>query len=278
MRYPLVTMVVTALLLIANGSTRAQSTENLVQASLLANVSTIKTGEPFVAGVLLKIKPGWHIYWQNPGDSGLPTRVRWTLPEGFTASDLRFPVPRHIDQPGGLVIYGYTDEVMLMATITPSQSATPATSASISAKVDWLCCSEDCVPGKATVNLQLMQGDAAVPDNTPLFEQWQHRLPTITSASPSPLVLSNPAPQTLIRSDQQGTDPKSIIPGAVDGLIVTTGAPLPSASGSNIPVFAKVLKGESVTATSVPILITWPDPAGTGRLGEQINVPIVSGH
>jgi hypothetical protein len=256
---------------------------DLVQASLLADVSTVAPGQPFAVGVLLKIKPGWHVYWSNPGDAGIPTRVQWILPPGYTASELRFPVPQHIDQPGGLVIYGYTGEVLLTSTITPPPQGTAQEAAAqsaaipITAKVNWLCCDENCVLGKATLSLDLMAGGKSVPANTRLFEQWQSRLPTIAPAPAPPLVLSDPTPHTRVRSLRQITDPKAIIPGAVDGLILMVGEPKLSKFGTIIPISAQVLKGQTVAAKSVPILLTWADPEGKARLGEQINVPIESG-
>jgi DsbC/DsbD-like thiol-disulfide interchange protein len=258
----------------------APSTGTLVQPWVVANVSVIRPGQPFAVGVLLKIKPGWHVYWTNPGDAGLPTRVKWILPEGYTASPLRFPVPRHIDQPGGIAIYGYTDQVLLTSTITPPAHSTESdsTAVNIGAKVDWLCCSEDCVPGKATLNLQLMTGAQSQPANTQLFELWQTRLPAAAPTPAAPLVLSDSPPHTQIMSTRKITDPKAIIPGAVDGLILTVGAPQSTARGTMIPLSAQVLKGQTITAKSVPVLLTWADPDGSARLGEEITVPIVSGH
>jgi DsbC/DsbD-like thiol-disulfide interchange protein len=278
MRNLIVTMIVTCLLLGATTAATAQSPADLVHPSLLANVSTIKPREPFTAGVLLKIKPNWHVYWSNPGDSGLPTRVQWILPSGYTASDLRFPVPQRLEQPGGIVCFGYTDEVLLTSTITPPFQTSPSELAPISAKVTWLCCSENCIPGKATLNLQLMTADKSTPDNTQLFEQWQNRLSIHAPAPAAPLVLSDPSPHTQVLTTRKITDPKAIIPGAVDGLILSVGTPQPTDTGTTIPVSAQVLKGQTVTANSVPILLTWADPDGTARLGEEITVPIVSGH
>jgi DsbC/DsbD-like thiol-disulfide interchange protein len=285
MRKSAVTMIVTiAFLMLGLESAWAQDASSqvsppLVQASLLSNVSVVKPGEPFTVGVLLKIKPGWHVYWINPGDAGLPTRVHWTLPAGYTASELRFPVPQHIDQPGGIVIYGYTDQVMLTSTIMPptQSNSSESTAIPISANVDWLCCSEACVPGKAKLNLQLMTGEKSVPDNKDVFEQWQDRLPIIAAAQAPPLVLSDSSPRTQIVTTRKIADAKAIIPGAADGLILTVGAPQATALGTTIPVTAQVLKGQTVTAKSVPILLTWADSDGGARLGEQITVPIVSG-
>jgi DsbC/DsbD-like thiol-disulfide interchange protein len=269
--------VFTVLLTLLLGGSAAEAQTDLVHASLLANVSAIKPGEPFTVGVLLTLKPGWHVYWSNPGDAGLPTRVQWMLPSGYTASELQFPVPEHIEQPGGIVIYGYEKEVMLSAVVTPPAVAF-SSAADITAKVNWLCCSEECVPGKTTVSLQLPTAKKAVADNAALFEQWQCRLPAHAQATAAPLVLSDPTPHTHILTARKVTDPKSIIPGTVDGLILTVGAPQSTAAGTTIPISAQILKGQSVTANSVPILLTWADTDTKARLGEEIRVPIVSGH
>src|SRR5438067_6037154 len=99
--------IVTFSLALAVRATMAAPPKELVTATLLADVDSVKAGKPFTLGVLLKIKPGWHVYWKNPGDSGLPTRVTWKLPEGFTADELRFPIPTRFDQPGDIIGYGY---------------------------------------------------------------------------------------------------------------------------------------------------------------------------
>src|SRR5687768_7216726 len=75
-----------------SGSVRAGTPpKDLVKAELVTEVASVKPGEPFSAGVLLKMKPHWHVYWKNPGDSGMATGVQWRLPEGFVAGPLAFP-------------------------------------------------------------------------------------------------------------------------------------------------------------------------------------------
>src|SRR6476660_4787986 len=101
------------LLLIIGSAARplvaAESKEGLVAATLLCDRASIEAGKPFDVGVLLKIKPGWHVYWKNPGDSGIATSVDFKLPEGFSAGEAQFPVPQRIEAPGGIVNYGYTN-------------------------------------------------------------------------------------------------------------------------------------------------------------------------
>src|SRR5438477_12860531 len=95
---------------------RAQALpKDLVKAELLADVASVKAGEPFTLGVLLTIKPGWHVYWKNPGDSGIATKVVWTMPNGYSIGAVNFPLPTRIEVEGKIVNIGYEDQVMLTA-------------------------------------------------------------------------------------------------------------------------------------------------------------------
>src|SRR5437763_480693 len=73
-------------------------------------------------GLRLRMAPGWHTYWKNPGDSGLPTRSHWTLPEGWKAGEMQLPYPHHLPI-GPLMNYGYEDEVVLLVEVTPKAGA-----------------------------------------------------------------------------------------------------------------------------------------------------------
>ena len=153
------------------------------KAELVADVASVSAGKPFTVGVRLTMEPHWHTYWLNPGDSGQPISVKWNLPEGFTASNLRFPVPMRFVQPGDIVGYGYEDEVMLLATITPPAKLPDSGGGAgvpLSANVRWLVCKDVCIPGKATVSLDLpiaAAGVEATPANESLFSEWASRTP-----------------------------------------------------------------------------------------------------
>src|ERR1044072_7760419 len=72
-----------------------------VRAELLSDVSAVKPGEPFWVGLRQTMRPKWHTYWKNPGESGLPTEIAWTLPAGVMADPIVWPGPRQIDVGGG---------------------------------------------------------------------------------------------------------------------------------------------------------------------------------
>jgi DsbC/DsbD-like thiol-disulfide interchange protein len=65
----------------------------LVEAKLLADTTAVVPGQPFTAGLLLKMAPGWHTYWQFPGDAGIPTEIKWNLPPGWKSGPIQWPVP-----------------------------------------------------------------------------------------------------------------------------------------------------------------------------------------
>jgi thiol:disulfide interchange protein DsbD len=124
------------------------------KANLLAEVTAVRPGEPFWVGLHVALDSGWHTYWKNPGDSGMPAAIEWNLPEGYQAGDIRWPWPVRIEFPP-LVSYGYFDEVMLLVEITPPTDLAPGDTVRLSGRADWLVCMEDCFPAEAPLRLDL---------------------------------------------------------------------------------------------------------------------------
>jgi thiol:disulfide interchange protein DsbD len=116
-----------------------------VDPRLVVSTAHVEAGKPFQIGVLFHIQRGWHVYWHNPGDAGLPTSIRWTLPGGFTTGPLRWPVPQRFEQPGGVVGW-IQDAVLLSATVTPP-STLAEKAASVRADTGWLACEKLCLRG-----------------------------------------------------------------------------------------------------------------------------------
>lgn len=154
--------------------------QTLVIASLVPDTTAIQPGRPFQVGLRLKMAPHWHTYWRYAGDAGLPTRIDWTLPEGFTAGPIQWPAPEQLVDPGDIVTYGYSEEVVLLTTITPPDSL-DATDVTIGAVAKWLVCEEICVPGQAddlSVTLPVGQGERASDD---LLEKFREQLPDVSA-------------------------------------------------------------------------------------------------
>jgi thiol:disulfide interchange protein DsbD len=132
-----------------------------VEAELIPDKVAAQPGKPLLVGLKLRMEPHWHTYWKNPGDSGLPTKIQWTLPEGWKAGEIQWPYPQKLPI-GPLMNYGYEDEVVLLTELTPPASAPPGT-ANIKAKADWLVCKDICIPEKGELDLALpvAAGEAA---------------------------------------------------------------------------------------------------------------------
>src|SRR4051794_19044952 len=67
-----------------------------VEAELVADSASAQPGHPLTVGLKLRMEPQWHTYWKNPGDSGLATQIRWTLPPGWQASEIQWPYPQKL--------------------------------------------------------------------------------------------------------------------------------------------------------------------------------------
>lgn len=167
MRTALILILVTAL----------AAADGQVTASLHLDHSAVAPGGNAMAILRLRPAPGWHIYWRNPGDSGLPTAVEWQLPPGVNVGDLRWPIPQRFAD-SGLVSFGYETELLLSATVTVAADA-PAGATTIGAEVSWLACLQSCIPGDAELGAALVIADAPVidPEGTALATRADAGLP-----------------------------------------------------------------------------------------------------
>jgi len=110
-----------------------------VEAELVSERTAFIPGQPMTVALRLKMADGWHTYWQNPGDSGLPTTLAWALPAGVAAGPILWPAP-HALPAGPLVNYGYEGEVLLLTEIKVAQDARPGDTLTLGAKAEWLVC------------------------------------------------------------------------------------------------------------------------------------------
>jgi thiol:disulfide interchange protein len=128
-----------------------------VTAKLVSEFGTAVPGTMLWADLHLDIAPGWHTYWRNPGDSGLPTEIAWTLPAGFSAGDISWPLPERFVA-SGIGNYGYSRAVDLLVPIAIPPQLQPGTEAHFAADASWLVCAEICIPGEAKLSITLPVG------------------------------------------------------------------------------------------------------------------------
>jgi len=151
-----------------------------VNADLVADHSGIAPGQTIHIALRQQIQPHWHTYWKNPGDSGEPPRLAWTLPAGFTTGDIVWPTPGKIPV-GPLMNYGYEGQVLLPIPLTAPASAAPGAKAHLAAKVEILVCAEICVPETKEVALDLPVTAAPAPADP----TWGPKIAQAIAAAPA---------------------------------------------------------------------------------------------
>src|SRR6267154_1721391 len=159
-----------------HGLAQTYQGKQLVKAELLADTNAVIPGKPFTVGVLLRMAPGWHTYWKFSGDAGLPTEMKWKLPPGWKVGDIQWPIPLKTINPGDIETYGYENEVLLIQEITPP-SKLDDSSAKLSTEANWLVCEKICIPGSATLQLDLPLASTSQPANTDVFARYRRLLP-----------------------------------------------------------------------------------------------------
>lgn len=158
----------------------ASAAEAPSRAELLAEVAALQPGQSFVLGVRIVLAQGWHTYWANPGDAGMPPTLAWSLPAGVTqVGPPQYPVPTRFEE-GGLFSFGYAGETMLMQQFQLSDQARAGATLSIRLRLDWLICKELCMPVSATLERALpvqQRSAAAPPAEATRFAAARRRLP-----------------------------------------------------------------------------------------------------
>ena len=169
-------LLIVLLVLLAPAAARAAESAPVssprVIATIVSDTDAVSAGTPFRVALRLRMSPGWHTYWKNPGDAGVPPQLEFSLPPGATASEIAWPAPDR--QPEGPVMtYGYSGEVVLPVTI----SGVGAGGADIGVHATWLVCENICVPEEGAFSLHLTAGPPAPSGQSALFAAADARVP-----------------------------------------------------------------------------------------------------
>lgn len=156
-----------------------------------APIEGVLGGETETA-VLLSIDPGWHVYWENPGDSGVPVDLGWDLPQGVEAGAPRWPRPQ-IFAKTHETTFGYEREVGLVVPLRIGSDALPGEHP-IRLRVQWMVCKEVCLMGAAEVRgtIVIHPAEAALPGPSEVLARWIARVP------------AEAPPEWIVRIDPRG--------------------------------------------------------------------------
>lgn len=152
-----------------------------VRAELVAHAPEgLAAGKAVWLGLKIEHKPHWHTYWKNPGDSGLPTALEWTLPAGVKAGDIEWPTPAKLPI-GPLLNYGYEGTLLLPVPLT-LPAAFAAETLEVKLRADWLVCKEVCIPEGGDFVLKL-PAQAATAGHAGLFAAARAALPVVVAGA-----------------------------------------------------------------------------------------------
>ena len=165
-------------ILFAQISINAQQ-QSLAEAKLVVDSYSLQNNSVISIGVLINLKDDWHIYWKNPGDSGLPTDIKFRLPNGISASDIKFPIPI-VFESEEIINYGYSHQVLLISSLNIPK-AYPQKDVFILANLTSLICKDVCIAFDTmlTISLDLSKKYFAEKEVSDLFQKTKKILPQI---------------------------------------------------------------------------------------------------
>ena len=169
-----------SLLLLAAPVSAEEASPPRVRVSVIPETGAVAPGASVDVAVHFSIEPGWHIYWENPGDSGLATTVDVEAPPSVVADPARYPVPDRFEGEGGLVSYGWGGAAAMLFRVETTKSAS-AGELVVPVTARWLACRETCVVGEATRELRLTVDPTAPPPAVGTgvrFAAWRAAMPS----------------------------------------------------------------------------------------------------
>lgn len=275
--------------LLVGAGTGAVVTTEQVRAELVAHVPDgVGPGSTVWVGLQLTHKPEWHTYWKNSGDSGLPTQLQWTLPDGVTAGDIQWPLPKKIPI-GTLANYGYDGTVLLPVPLTISPQFQPAPlSGTLAVKLyaAWLVCKTECIPEDGQFTLQIPVNSSTAGNAAAFDTAWRSapvNLPTVPGSNVAIVGQSIRLAVQGLPAGWQGRTleffPESaeVIETAAtwrqswDGALWTAQVPL-SPQRSNSPTLMPVvlaLDGQS-RRVELPVTGNWPQAGGVATVSTAL--------
>ncbi len=189
MRHLLAAMLCLIPLAGARAAESAAVSSSHASVTLVSDTDAAQAGRPMHLGLRFRLAPGWHIYWQNPGDAGAAPELALTLPSDASAGQIEWPTPERLPE-GPVMTYSYQGAVTLPLRVTPGHGVLD-----VAAKADWLVCEKICVPEEGAFHLSLLPGQAAPSPEAPLFAAAASRSPV-----PSPFAASVAPDATLTLS------------------------------------------------------------------------------
>jgi DsbC/DsbD-like thiol-disulfide interchange protein len=154
-------------------------TKSNANAKIVVNSYLLNQNQTIPIGILIELENDWHIYWRNPGDSGMPTSIDFDLPDGVKISEIKWPAPKAFEY-DGLASYGYEKRVLLLADLSVTENYTLG-SIEITANLKSLICKDVCIPFNNSVSTEIDMANNFKADEqiSKLFIDARNNLPEV---------------------------------------------------------------------------------------------------
>ena len=257
----------------------AQEVPTPVNAKLVPDVISVRPGDSFRLGVLMEIDPGWHVYWKNPGDSGLPTKLEFEVPKAFDQRNINWPIPSSFKSPQGGADFGYENSVLLWTNIEIPEDTKLNSSPRMQAEISWISCKEICIPGKASIPYDLKLSKSTKQSNSDLFSKWNKLLPIDMEHNDNPFEVEVSSKKSSngifevefelkFKSNQNKIDTVEYYPNPGEGFLIQNLNYQMLPNKSAVRISFDVLSNESVNSSDAELdgLVVYTDTNGN-RLG-----------
>ena len=148
-----------------------------VTASLVSSHNAVPPGGKFHVALRTALDDHWHTYWKNPGDSGEPVHIDWTVPEGMTQGDIAWPLPQTLAT-GPIINYGFEGTPLFPVEFIVPDTAEPGSVIIVDADFYYLVCKDVCIPEQGKASLPIKIADYEVD------AVWQSEINTALGATP----------------------------------------------------------------------------------------------
>jgi DsbC/DsbD-like thiol-disulfide interchange protein len=143
-----------------------------------------RSGAVLLGGIAFQLQPGWHTYWRNPGDSGVPPRFDFTKSDNVEAVTVLWPAPAKFSDGGGGTSLGYRKQVVLPLRIVAKNADRPVT---LRAEINYAVCEKICIPVEANAELAF----------TSVASTQDGALSAALDTVPKPATIGDPNPLTI---------------------------------------------------------------------------------
>lgn len=252
-------------------------------ARLIAATEATGSSATVDAAIQIRLPEGWHTYWKDPGDGGIPPRVSWAGSTNLKAARVDFPAPIRLPPIAGLRTLGYDNGVVLPVEVT---LAHPGEALHLRASLDYASCQAMCVPIHANLTLDLPAGLAVPGKEAALIAAARARVPVAAPVAGIRVVRAVVSPASGTKSGALiSLDLASATPFVAPDLFLgSAGSPVPPVVAVNrsghdavlrLPVpgaRAEVLAGKKLRFTLVDGSLA-ADFAATPTLGAPLAMP-----